>query len=194
MKEHKFNDKYFIKGYYIPKHICDDIIEYFNNNKHRHHEGKIGYSHGLENDKNNKESTETSEPPNSFLNMFSEYKMHLQECLNNYLNFYLHCNKVERFTITENLNIQYYTPKQGFKMWHFENSGTLENKKRHLVFMTYLNDVDNGGTDFLYQGITSPAKKGLTLIWPAGWTHTHKGQISPDKEKYIVTGWYSFVE
>jgi hypothetical protein len=34
--------------------------------------------------------------------------------------------------------------------------------------MTYLNDVDDGGTDFLYQKLTTPAKKGLTLIWPAG--------------------------
>ena len=36
------------------------------------------------------------------------------------------------------------------------------------------------------------AKKGLTLIWPATWTHTHRGIVSNDKEKYIVTGWYSF--
>ena len=59
--------------------------------------------------------------------------------------------------------------------------------------MTYLNDVENGGTDFLYQKITTPAKKGLTIIWPATWTHTHKCHISNTQEKYIITGWFSYV-
>jgi hypothetical protein len=64
---------------------------------------------------------------------------------------------------------------------------------RHLVFMTYLNDVtDAGGTEFLYQGITVQPRKGLTLIWPADWTHHHRGVVSPTQEKYIITGWFSF--
>jgi hypothetical protein len=58
--------------------------------------------------------------------------------------------------------------------------------------MTYLNDVPNGGTEFLYQNIKLPAIKGLTTIWPAYWTHTHKGQISKEHEKYIATGWFQF--
>ena len=38
------------------------------------------------------------------------------------------------------------------------------------------------------------AEQGLTLIWPAGWTHNHRGRISKDKEKYIITGWFSFLK
>ena len=60
--------------------------------------------------------------------------------------------------------------------------------------MTYLNNVPDGGTEFLYQKITTPAKKGLTLIWPSDWTHTHRGQISNEHEKYIATGWYSLTD
>ncbi len=60
--------------------------------------------------------------------------------------------------------------------------------------MTFLNDVDDGGTEFKYQNLTIPAKKGLTLIWPAPWTHTHRGQVSNTKTKYIITGWYNFNE
>ena len=60
--------------------------------------------------------------------------------------------------------------------------------------MTYLNDVDDGGTEFKYQNITTPAKKGLTLIWPTHWTHTHRGQVSNTKIKYITTGWFDFYE
>lgn len=91
--------------------------------------------------------------------------------------------------MVEEYNIQKYLPGGGFKKWHFEND-IIDN--RVLVFMTYLNDVENGGTEFLYQNLTAPAKKGLTLIWPAAWTHTHRGQITDLEEKYIITGWYSY--
>ena len=77
-------------------------------------------------------------------------------------------------------------------MWHCERSD-IATCKRVLVFMTYLNDLPDGGTMFKNQDLTIPAKKGLTLIWPAEWTHTHKGQISNTKEKYIVTGWYHLI-
>ena len=58
--------------------------------------------------------------------------------------------------------------------------------------MTYLNDVPDGGTEFFYQKVISPAKKGLTVIWPAEFTHLHRGQVSK-REKYIITGWYNFI-
>jgi len=58
--------------------------------------------------------------------------------------------------------------------------------------MTYLNTVKNGGTKFLYQKKTFNAIQGLTLIWPATWTHTHQGVIAK-KEKLIITGWLSFL-
>ena len=40
--------------------------------------------------------------------------------------------------------------------------------------------------------LITPAKKGLTLIWPTDFTHTHRGMPSFKTEKEIVTGWYSF--
>ena len=43
-----------------------------------------------------------------------------------------------------------------------------------------------------YQNKTFECKKGATLIWPAQWTHTHKGVISNEETKYIATGWYSY--
>jgi len=86
--------------------------------------------------------------------------------------------------------IQHYKPGQGFKAWHTERANVTMN--RSLVYMTYLNDVPDGGTHFYYQDMTVEAKKGKTLIWPADFTHIHKGQISHEHEKYIVTGWFSY--
>ena len=88
-------------------------------------------------------------------------------------------------------NLQYYPPGGGFKTWHSERINPIASK-RVFVFMTYLNDVEDGGTDFYYQKLTTPAKKGLTLIWPTDFTHTHSGQISDTHEKYIITGWFGY--
>ena len=58
--------------------------------------------------------------------------------------------------------------------------------------MTYLNDVSDGGTEFLHQNLNIPAEKGLTLIWPSDWTHTHKDVISKNDCKYLITGWFNY--
>ena len=59
--------------------------------------------------------------------------------------------------------------------------------------MTYLNDIKTGGGTFWhYQNLTTKPKKGLTVIWPAIWTHTHKGLPAPKELKYICTGWYEW--
>ena len=116
--------------------------------------------------------------------------MHLQNCLEQYIKLYSHVNGYSKFDIVENYNIQWYPKSGGFKEWHFESASNVD-MSRVLVFMTFLNDVPDGGTMFKYQDMTIPAKKGLTVIWPTGFTHTHKGQISHTSEKLIVTGWWS---
>ena len=37
-------------------------------------------------------------------------------------------------------------------------------------------------------------RKGLTLLWPAYFTHTHRGVPSPTEEKYVMTGWIEFLD
>ena len=99
-------------------------------------------------------------------------------------------NSKQEWQVRDGMLIQKYLPNQGFKLWHYENSCANERTvTRQLVFMTYLNDVPDGGTEFYFQNKTIEAKKGKTLIWPAGFTHVHKGQISKKHVKYIITGW-----
>ena len=39
---------------------------------------------------------------------------------------------------------------------------------------------------------TVNAKMGRCVIWPAAWTHVHRG-VTPNKGlKYIVTGWVTY--
>ena len=125
---------------------------------------------------------------------FDNYRVHLQESLEQYIKLYNDVDGYTKFDIYEPLNIQWYPKGGGFKKWHFERTFPGKQSERVLVFMTYLNDVDDGGTEFLYQNLKTKAIKGLTLLWPTDFTHTHRGTVSMTKEKYIVTGWYSYNE
>ena len=130
-------------------------------------------------------------PPDDDSDASRKYMSAVQFALNAYQEKYSMLTQLSKYTLTSHWNIQYYKAGGGYKFWHCERPN---HNKRILVWMTYLNDVPDGGTEFLYQKITSPAKKGLTLFWPVDWTHTHRGQISKSHEKYITTGWLDFVD
>ena len=185
--------KNFIGQWYIEKSICDDIVTYFNQNKKFTNVG-VGAEKALKPfvDKSIKDSLDLKVGAHNHDVCFENYRKSLQACLKEYLEMFEYANNINKFDIYEDFQIQKYPVAGGFKKWHFENTGTENNIFRHLVFMTYLNDVKDGGTEFLYQNLKTKAEKGLTLIWPSAWTHTHKGIISPTKEKYIITGWYAF--
>lgn len=84
----------------------------------------------------------------------------------------------------------------GYHYWHSEIFPQLPHNKplhRVLAFLYYLNDVEEGGeTEFHYQGIKVKPKKGTLIIFPAGFTHTHKGHIPLSSEKYVVTSWMMY--
>jgi len=83
------------------------------------------------------------------------------------------------------------TPKGGgYHVWHYENSVIWQ---RQLVWNLYLNDIEDGGeTEFLDQNRRIKAKKGTMVIFPASWTHMHRGNPPLNKDKYIGTGWYAY--
>ena len=185
----------FIGGWYIPKHICDGVIQHYYENENEIEKGVIGNY----NKENHREVNETVKDsfdlnvlPNSNVAYMNAYESYLGACFYNYLERYKFLDKNYFFSLNTGYNIQHYKKGGGFKQWHFERTSPTLQVNRVLVFMTYLNDVEDGGTEFYYQNIKTKAEKGLTLIWPTDFTHTHKGIISETKEKYIVTGWYSY--
>lgn len=82
----------------------------------------------------------------------------------------------------------------GYHNWHYENNGTSE-ASRFLAFTVYLNNVEEGGeTEYLYQGLRVPCKQGTIVLWPAAFTHPHRGNPPLSNQKYIATGWIQFFE
>jgi len=187
LKEYKLPLESFIQGWYMSESICDDVINFFNDRKEYWSNGIIGDK--VETDK--KKSTDLYVSMNEMSESIISYREQLQWCLERYVKIYPELMKSAYFNINSDFNIQHYNVNEGFNYYHFERSDILA-CLRNLVFMTYLNDVEDGGTQFKYQNLITPAKKGLTIIWPTDFTHTHRGVISQTKEKYIVTGWYSY--
>lgn len=77
----------------------------------------------------------------------------------------------------------------GFHSWHYENH-LYTSCNRVLVAQLYLNTIEEGGeTEFLYLNKRINAVQGRLIIFPAGFTHTHRGNPPLGKEKYILTTW-----
>ena len=91
-------------------------------------------------------------------------------------------------------HIQRYKPNEGYYAAHCEVTAPGHFANRVLVWMYYLNNVNNGGTRFTNYDMDIDAKEGRLVMWTPYWTHTHHGIISSTETKYIATGWYSFVE
>jgi len=93
--------------------------------------------------------------------------------------------------------LQKYERNQGhYSYWHSETYPQLpKNNALHrvLLYIFYLNDVEEGGeTEFYYQNLKVKPKKGSLVIAPCYFTHTHRGNIPLSNDKYILTSWLQF--
>lgn len=94
------------------------------------------------------------------------------------------------------VNIQKYNQNEGgYFYYHSEiypHPNDVENDALHrkLLWMFYLNDVEEGGeTEFYHQKLATHPKQGTMVIAPAGFTHTHRGNMPLSGDKYIFTSW-----
>lgn len=180
----------FIRGWFDADNpLWDQLVAYHNLPT----TAKTSGLHGTTNDPLVKASTDSKCQDQG---LFNQYQAHIAKCVDLYCQDYPEAAQQGAFGFQESFNIQHYAPGEGFFKWHSERAQHNERTvRRHLVFMTYLNTVKDGGyTQFKFQEINVQPQKGLTLIWPADWTWTHRGITSPTEDKWIATGWLGFTE
>jgi len=193
MKPHTINKKNnFIAGWYIDKSVCTDLIKYFENSPYKK-QGQLGIAGKFAVNKKSKLSTDVIIESSNNDKEISNYYKQLSKVVGEYKKTYKYCSiNQHAWGLIENWHLQKYKPKEGYFIKHYERVGPLT-AHRHLTFMTYLNDVRDGGeTEFVYQKLKIKPEKGLTLIWGTDWTFTHRGITSKTETKYIATGWYSY--
>ena len=154
---------------------CDKVIEYFENNIE-------DSNHRFPNEKKRDSSMSLKD---TFLS---------EHFLNTFENVFYHYSYRYPF-IPEPLElntikIQKTFPTEGYHDYHIEYSAYNYDFYRVAVYTVYLNDIEEGGeTEFLYQLKRLKPKKGTICIFPAGYTHVHRGNTPFLGEKYILTGW-----
>ena len=186
-------EDFILEGPSVPREICDGVIDFYNTCQYFDKSpGMVANSMSgdLQVFTDVKESIDMHCNLSAKDSRMSEYFYSLANSLDAYYSKYYYAS--EPASIYPDYNIQWYPPGGGFKQWHYESGSSPKLRRRHLTWQTFLSDNPNGGTEFLYQKKCIPAEKGKTIVWPAGWTHTHRGVVDPDNEKMIITGWITF--
>ena len=90
------------------------------------------------------------------------------------------------------LKFQKTMPGGGYHVWHHERGEGLE-VGRYITFLMYLNTLapENAGeTEFIRQELRISPKENTMVIWPATYTHPHRGNpVYGNTPKYVLTGW-----
>ena len=127
-----------------------------------------------------------------YADVIEEYLENLMTCYNQYVERYPILNKSWPHGVFNYQLQRYYPGGQAYHAWHYEST-TPKSSDRILAWMTYLNTVEEGGeTEFQYYDMKIKPEMGKTLIWPAGFTHVHRGLPSKSDVKFIITNWFRF--
>ena len=172
--------------------LCKNITNFFETNIDLQKDGTTGDGKKTE----LKKTTDINIHPNNlkeekFLHI-KEYIMALHNCYLDYQEQWPFLKDKINTVDIPTFNIQRYNPGDHFSHIHTERS-SLNSLHRVFAWMTYLNNVDDGGnTHFTHYDLKIKPEIGKTLIWPAEWTHAHCGEILNSGVKYIITGWMHF--
>ena len=127
------------------------------------------------------------------MNPIRLFYMGLDSCLQDYMDRY---SELRNHPLnTHSMKFQKTTDGGGYHVWHCERNVEPTINNRVLTYMLYLNTLppeSNGETEFLYQKERIRPVKNTILIWPADFTHVHRGNPVYNNTKYIVTGWLKY--
>lgn len=132
-------------------------------------------------------------------NMKGTCRSHIISLISNHVREYVEAHQEGMFSpktvvdmAIEDVLVQKTEPTQGYHIWHCERQN-LGSMTRAVAWILYLNDIQEGGeTEFLYYSKRIKAEEGKLIIFPANFTHAHRGNPPLSDTKYIMTGWYRF--
>ena len=194
----KMDNLIYTKSCSITKMLCDEIIQLFEENVEHHHPGQT--QNGVITDQ--KDTTDMG--IQNHLTDPKWKKIHnflLTEIISNIKLYNIEYDKkfpLDTCTLTcpnskiyvDTFQIQKY--KKGIGHFEYHNDFALKPNYsyRVLTYLWYLNDVTDGGeTEFTYNNYRVKPKAGNLVIFPASWTHVHRGLVPKSNDKYIITGW-----
>jgi hypothetical protein len=183
---------------FVPRSMCEEIIEYSNSVIDETTTFGVGADiddEGSVYDSSKYYGGDLNRKDLAFLMPYANRKLtlNINSCLRSCAKHYVgnYQALVPFPLVSTDIKVQKTPPGGGYHLWHYENS-LITHSNRELVWMIYLNDMPEGEaeTEFLYQKRRIKPTAGTVVIWPSGFTHTHKGNTVLTQDKYILTGWY----
>ena len=172
--------------------LCKNIVLFFQNNPDLYHQGMTARGKNLDFKKRIDISVRPNDLKNEKYFLLKDYINELHKCYLDYLEQWPFLKTMAYKMDIGPFNIGEYSSGDHFSNLHSERT-SINSLHRLFAFMTYLNDVDDGGeTNFSHYNIKIKPEIGKTIIWPAEWTHAHTGEILKSGKKYIITGWLHF--
>ena len=187
------NDFIYVHDNAFDETYCNEVINYFE----KMNEAGFGFTRKAEGKPKYEKDDITIFSSDIILRMASTYMLnHFSQVFWSEI-YPIYC---DQYDILQNLETHNYYQLRiqktkiggGYHSWHCE-SGSRTLSTRLLAISLFLNTVEEGGeTEFLYYPKRVKAETGRFLIFPAGFTHTHRGNPPISNEKYIITGWIEF--
>jgi len=113
----------------------------------------------------------------------------LWEKINRCYNIYYDKYSINRYLTSNTFKIHRVIPTGGYHEWHYEQD--FYNQARLLAWHITIESPKRGGeTEFLFQSMRIEPEVGKLVIWPAGFTHKHRGNPPLEGQKTYLTGWF----
>ncbi|WP_036919724.1 MULTISPECIES: 2OG-Fe(II) oxygenase [unclassified Prochlorococcus] len=179
--------------------VADGVMSFFDQRLDLQHSG-IAFGNAAADEEPSKVSTDISlvaidrSDPEAFA-LSDVIVRGVTAALNKYLEdrpLFRECCPEQSMFVVPVFNIQRYRPGEGFKKWHCDwtiSDEATEPVHRVLAWILYCNDIHSGGTEFYWQKHHESAERGKLIIFPAGPSHLHRGQVNDKRTKTIATGW-----
>ena len=100
---------------------------------------------------------------------------------------------IGEYLTSHDFKIHRVQPAGGYHVWHHEH--TFKDCTRILAWHLTIEAPEEGGeTEFLNQSMRLTPKVGQLAIWPAAFTHKHRGNPPLKGQKTYITGWFVLSE
>ena len=183
----------FVSEVMFPNDLCDELINVFKDKSN-----KFGNTHFIKNNEGINRTDVACFVDDFEIDMVTdigntkiiqEINSFLMDAVSEYCKTYTYLKNMPIRSTRQKL--QKTQKGGGYHVWHAEQSD-IDSSQRVLVWSIYLNDVKEGGeTEFLHQSKRIKAEKGKILLFPASFTHLHRGNPPLSGDKYIITGWFN---
>ena len=159
---------------YLSEQKCDELIETFVDSAYyQNSENHTGYKINYDVKYNHLGIDKINFALNEYINTYKEIKY-----------------TPNQFKLDENeLRFKHFEPGNYYETWHCEHSYKFP--YRVMNYMIYLSTHDCG-TEF-WNGDIIKSEKGRLVMFPAAYTHIHRGQKCPDNNnRYLVGGYINY--